>query len=64
MEEATEQEAAQVVQVENTKLREVITWAIFVAAVATVLLSMYNVWTMIGLITGPLIHLGLTTFII
>ena len=64
MEEATEQEAAQVLQVENTKLRELMTWTIFVAAVATVLLSMYNVWTMIGLITGPLIHLGLTTFII
>jgi len=43
---------------------ENLTWAILFLGVATVLLSMWNVWSIFGLITGPVMHLGLTTTII
>lgn len=64
MEEATEREAAQLEMTRVNQTQEYLSWAIFVVAIVTVLLSMYNVWQIMGLITGPLMHLGLTTFII
>ena len=70
MEEAVEREAAQAAQEEASaptaqeRLRDKLSWVIFAAATITVLLSMWNVWFPVELSTGPLVHLGLTTFII
>ena len=72
MEEAVEQEAARAAAEEvrareravQGRLQNRLSWVIFVAAVITVLLSMWNVWFPINLSTGPLLHLALTTSII
>lgn len=72
MEEAAEQEAAKAAEEDagyrsrsaQGGLQNWLSWAIFVVAVAIVLLSMWNVWFPINLSTGPIVHLALTTFII
>ena len=66
MEEALEQEAAQAAlgRFSERRVQDVLSWVIFGVACLTVFLSMYNVWSIFGLITGPVIHLSLTTAII
>ena len=64
MEDAIQQEAAIRRAGIERRAVENLTWAILFLGVTTVLLSMWNVWSIFGLITGPVIHLGLTTTII
>ncbi len=64
MEDAITQEAAKRRAGTDRRVIENLTWAIFFLGIATVLLSMWNVWSIFGLITGPLLHLALTTTII
>lgn len=53
MEDAIQQESAIRRAGIERRAVENLTWAILFLGVATVLLSMWNVWSIFGLITGP-----------